>query len=212
MTRVLIERWSSLFRHFVLWLALCLAGSLQARADDEWRFVLPEPGAEHDYPPLRAIPLSADKPEDVKEKAEYRGSSRRYAQLRYGSPSAARVAIVVDQISPGEVDLYVDANRNRTIEPKERMSGEGRLWRVRLKVEYADGEVFRRFPREMILRLGTTGRTLSCAAAGYLEGKLPLPLGEGRGEGALKQQAAGADGKRQGTAAPPHPNPLVCGP
>jgi hypothetical protein len=151
----------------------------QARADDEWRYVLPEAGAEHEYPPLRAIPLAGDKPEDLKEQAEFRGSSRRYAQLRYGSPNAARVAIVVDQLSPGEVDLYVDLNRNRTIEPKERCSGENRLWRVPLNVEYAEGEVFKRLPRELVFRLGSTGRTLSYAAAGYLEGTLPIPEGGG---------------------------------
>ncbi|HEV3340381.1 MAG TPA: hypothetical protein VG125_08485 [Pirellulales bacterium] len=168
---------------------LALQG-VPTQADEEWQFVLPEAGAEHEYPPLRAIPLANDVPDDIKEKAEYRGSSRRYAQLRYGSPNAARVAIVVDQISPGEVDLYVDANRNRTIEPQERCAGEGRLWRVPLKVEYAAGEGFKRFPRELIFRLGSTGRTLSYAAAGYLEGQVslylsphpsPLPKGEGTG-------------------------------
>ena len=111
-----------------VFLALAVA---QARADETWKFVLPEPGAEHEYPPLRAIPLASEKPDDVKEKVDYRGTSRRYAQLRYGSPSAARVAIVVDQLSPGEVDLYVDLDRNRSIESKDRCTREGRLWRVR---------------------------------------------------------------------------------
>ena len=145
---------------------------------DEWRFVLPQTGAEHEYPPLRAIPLASEKPDDLKEKAEYRGVSRRYAQLRYGSPGAARVAIVLDQVSPQEVDLYVDANRNRTIEADERCSGEGRLWRVPLNVEYAEGEVFKRLPRELVFRLGSTGRTLSFAAAGYLEGPVRLEGGD----------------------------------
>ena len=62
----------------------------------DWQFVLPPAGAEHEHPPLRAIPLSTEKPDDLKEKAEYRGASRRYAQLRYGSPGAARVAVVLD--------------------------------------------------------------------------------------------------------------------
>lgn len=153
-------------------------GASPALADDAWRWVLPEAGAEHEYPPPRAIPLASDKPDDLKETAEYRGASRRYAQLRYGSPSAARVAIVVDQVAPGEVDLYIDVNRNRTIEPDECCRGEGRLWRVPLNVEYAQGEVFKRLPRELVFRLGSTGRTLSYAAAGYLEGR--VTLGEGQ--------------------------------
>lgn len=150
----------------------------QIRAADDWRFVLPEPGAEHEYPPLRAIGLSNEKPGDLREQLEYRGTSRRYAQLRYGSPSAPRVAIVVDQIVPGEVDLYVDTNRDRKIEANERCTGAGRLWYVPLEVSYARGDEFDVFPRQLIFRLGSTGRTLSYAAAGYLEGKLPLPQGE----------------------------------
>lgn len=156
-----------------------LAGALivsllaAARADD-WRYVQPQAGAEHEYPPLRAIPLAADKPDDLTEKAEYRGTSRRYAQLRYGSPAAARVAVVLDYASPTDADLYVDVDRNRTIEAKERIAGEERFWRVPLNVEYVQGEVTKRQPRELVFRLGTTGRTLSFAAAGYLEGRVAL--------------------------------------
>jgi len=40
---------------------------------NDWQFVLPQPGAEHEHPPLRAVPLAAEKPDDLKEKAEYRG-------------------------------------------------------------------------------------------------------------------------------------------
>lgn len=150
-----------------------------AAAKDNWQFVLPDPGTEHEYPPPRAIALANEKPDDVKEEAEYRGASRRYAQLRYGSPSAPRVAIVVDQIAPGEVDLYVDTNRDRTIAADERCTGEGRLWRVPLDMHYARRDEFDVYPRELVFRLGSTGRTLSYAAAGFLEGTLPLPEGEG---------------------------------
>ncbi|HEX5444614.1 MAG TPA: hypothetical protein VFW87_12320 [Pirellulales bacterium] len=156
----------------------CLAGTPAAVADDAWQWSLPEAGAEHEYPPLRAIPLASGKPDGLKETVQYRGASRRYAQLRYGSPSAARVAIVVDQVSPGEVDLYVDANRNRTIEADERCQGEGRLWRVPMNVEYAQGEVFKRIGRALVFRLGSTGRTLSYSAAGYLAGQLTLDDGQ----------------------------------
>lgn len=172
-SRMALAGWTgrAALRCVASWTFLALA--TQAVAGD-WQFVLPAPGAEHEYPPLRAVPLSAERPIDLKEQAEYRGASRRYAQLRYGSPGAARVAVVVDEISPAEADLYVDVNRNRTIEAKERCSGEARLWRVPLDVQYVEGEVIKRFPRELIFRRGATGRTLSFAAAGYLEGKAPL--------------------------------------
>ncbi|HVC95095.1 MAG TPA: hypothetical protein VND64_15470 [Pirellulales bacterium] len=143
-------------------------------AGDAWRYVMPEPGAEHEHPPLRAIPLASEKPDDLKELAEYRGGERRYAQIRFGSPGSKRVAIVLDRVSPGEVDLYVDANRSRSIEPKERVAGEDRVWRVPLDVEIVEGEIVRTVRRQVIFRLGTTGRTLSYAAAGFLEGEVEI--------------------------------------
>jgi hypothetical protein len=161
--------------------ACVLVGMSNDSFASDWQFVLPPAGAEHEHPPLRAIPLSTEKPDDLKEKAEYRGASRRYAQLRYGSPGAARVAVVLDEISASEADLYVDRNRNRTIEAGERCSGEARLWRVPLDVEYVEGEVTKRYPRELLFRRGATGRTLSFAAAGYLQGKTSL------GDGGLRE-------------------------
>lgn len=145
-----------------------------AMADDQWQFVLPEAGAEHEHPPLRAIPLLSEKPDDLREKAAYRGATRRYAQLRYGSPSAARVAVVLDQVSASDVDLYVDVNRDRTIDSKELVSGNERVWRVPIDVEYARGEVLKPVARQLVFRLGASGRTLAVAAGGYLEGEVNL--------------------------------------
>lgn len=151
-----------------------LATTDRVTADDDWRFVLPEAGAEHERPPLRAIPLLSEKPDDLREKAAYRGATRRYAQLRFGSPSAARVAVVLDQVSASDVDLYVDVNRDRAIDSKERLSGDERLWRVPLDVEYARGEVLKPVARQLVFRLGASGRTLAVAAGGYLEGNVRL--------------------------------------
>ena len=41
---------------------------------------------------------------------------------------------------------------------------------------------------------------------------LPLPRGEGWGEGVLNQHKDSDDGRRPSNAASPHPDPLVCGP
>ncbi|HEV3022904.1 MAG TPA: hypothetical protein VGX76_10565 [Pirellulales bacterium] len=151
-----------------------MASTASLLADEAWRYLLAEPGAEHEHPPLRAIPLASEKPDDLRELAEYRGSERRYAQIRYGSPNSKRVAIVLDRVSPTEVDLYVDLNRSRSIEPKERVTGDERVWRVPLEVAVVEGETVRTIRRQVIFRLGSTGRTLSYAAAGYLEGKVEL--------------------------------------
>jgi hypothetical protein len=141
-------------------------------ARGDWPYVVPAPGGAFEYPPLRALALSREKPDDVVEKATYRGHRRRYAQLRYGSPSSVRVTVVIDDLAPGKADLYVDANRNRRIEPVERFvpAPDGRTWRLPLEVAVVEGEITRTEERVAVFQLGSTGLTLSHAAAGYLDG------------------------------------------
>lgn len=151
---------------------LVLAAVLLAPPAGDWRFVAPVPGDSFEHPPLRALTLSREKPEDVVEKAAYRGHRRRYAQLRYGGPSSVRVTVVLDDLARGKADLYVDANRNRRIESSDRVepAADGRTWRIPLDVAVVEGEVTHSERRAAIFRLGSTGLTLSHAAAGYLEG------------------------------------------
>jgi hypothetical protein len=136
----------------------------------DWPFVVPEAGDPFEHPPMRALALSNTKPDDVKEMVTYRGARQRYAQLRYGSPGSIRITIVLDGVSPGDVDLYVDANRNRRIEAKDKITGVERTWRLPLDVAVVEGEMTRFIPRAAIFRLGASGLTFSFAAAGYLEG------------------------------------------
>ncbi|MEX2120926.1 MAG: hypothetical protein WD847_15150 [Pirellulales bacterium] len=162
----------------------------ECAAEEAWRFILPDPGQEHEHPPLRAIDLSDNKPDDLREKVVYRGSRQRYAQIRYGSPNSVPVAVVLDQVSPAEADLYVDANRSRSIEAKERVEGQNRIWRLPLAADFVKGDVTTSVPRAAIFRLSASGRTLSYAAAGYLEGvahlgdrRLPVRRMDGDGNG-----------------------------
>ena len=104
----------------------------------------------------------------------YRGGRQRYTQLRYGSPGSIRVTVVLDEVAPGDVDLYVDSNRNRRIEARDRVAGEGRIWRLPMEVAVVEGEVTNLTPRAAIFRLGATGLTFSFAAAGYLEGTVKV--------------------------------------
>ena len=134
----------------------------------------PKPDDPFEHPPLRALALSRTKPEDVKEMVRYRGARQRYAQIRYGSPGSVRITIVLDEVSTDDVDLYVDADRNRRIETKDRLSGPGRTWRTPLAVAVVEGETTKLTPRAAIFRLGATGLTFSFAAAGYLEGTVSL--------------------------------------
>jgi hypothetical protein len=155
---------------------LLLASGSASAADDEWRYVVPPPGDPFEHPPLRAVALSATKPPDLEEAAHYRGKQRRYAQVRFGSPTSVRVTLVVDEIGPKEVHLYVDARRNRGIEDRDRISGTGLSWRLPLEAAFVEGTTLKLVPRTVLLRYGPASRTLAFAAAGYLEG--PVRVGD----------------------------------
>ena len=70
--------------------------------------------------PVRArpVPRPGAQPREARgpdREGRYRGdpARRRYAQIRFGSPGSIRVTVVLDEVGAGEVDLYVDADRNR---------------------------------------------------------------------------------------------------
>ena len=115
-----------------LLLAIALAGAppgddpgpKPSSSSSGWRFVLPAPGDPFEHAPFRALVLGREKPEDLVEKAAYRGdpARRRYAQVRFGSAGSIRVTVVLDEVGPGEADLYVDADRNRRIDDRDRVT------------------------------------------------------------------------------------------
>jgi hypothetical protein len=151
-----------------------LIGAVAPAIASEWRHVRPGPGEPFEHPPVRALALGSVKPEDVVERVSYRGVRRRYAQIRYGSPSSVRITVVLDEVSPGVADLYVDADRNRRIEPRDLVRGEGRTWRLPLDVAIVEGERTRYERRSAVFLRGATGLTLGYAAAGHLQGRVLL--------------------------------------
>jgi hypothetical protein len=157
-------------------IALALHAAEGAAAAGTWRFIEPPAGDSFPNPPLRALALGREKPEDVVEMVRYRGPRQRYAQVRYGSPTSIRVTIVLDEVGPGEADLYVDANRNRRVEPSDKVAPgpDARTWHVPLDVAIAEGETTRAIRRAVIFRRGVTGLTLSIAAPGYVEGTVSV--------------------------------------
>jgi hypothetical protein len=159
--------------HCLTFAAILLAGA--ARADtSSRRYVVPPPGDAHEHPPLRVLALSPQKPDGLTETVRYRGTRQRYAQIRYGSAASVRVAVVLDEISTTEADLYVDADRNRVIEATDRVQGENGTWRLPLDVAVVEDGKTAFEPRAVLFRLGRVGRTLSFATRGYLEGRARL--------------------------------------
>jgi hypothetical protein len=145
-----------------------------AVASESWRYVLPPPGDPFEYPPMRALAFSRERPDDIKELVRYRGPIQRYAQIRYGSPGSVRLTVVLDEVAPGELDVYIDADRNRRIDVRDKLAGKGHVWRLPLNVAIIEGENTRLTRRAAIFKLGATGLTFSFSAAGYLEGRLNI--------------------------------------
>jgi hypothetical protein len=145
-----------------------------AYGGDAWKYIVPKPDEAWANPPPRALALSSQKPADLKESVKYRGTRQRYAQLVYGIGRTARVTIVVDQIAEDQIDLYVDADRDGDITAKDLAQGAGMTWRVPLKTVVPAGAASREFARTVVFRYGRTGRTLSVATCGYVEGHTHL--------------------------------------
>ena len=157
-----------------MWCSLVLALTIAQPAPAEsWRYVVPEPGKEFEHPPLRLLHLEAKRPDDLKESVRYRGSRQRYGQIRFGSPNSIRVTVVLDEVGPNDVDLYIDANRRRRIDSKDLVPGKDGLWRVPLDVEITETKV-KDIERTLLFRYGKAARTLSYATCGYLEGRVRL--------------------------------------
>ena len=148
-----------------------LLGSANALADEPaWRYVAKVEADSPIRPVFRFVTLSATKPEELGEEVRYRGKVQKYAQIRYGSDDSRRVIVVVDEVSPDDFDLYVDADRNRIIEAKDRIAGTGKDRTAALDVEISRGLEIVHESRRVQWRLGATRKTIGLATLGYAEG------------------------------------------
>jgi hypothetical protein len=159
-------------------LITCVFGSTAAeetKTTNRWRYVVPADEPQIPYPVSRAILVSDEKPEDFLERVEYRGTRRRYAQLRYGSRDSVRVTLVVDELPSGEADLYVDTRRTRSIAARDRVEGKGDRWQFPLDVAIVgDDTVVETHRREVLVQRGAAGRVLAVATLGWMQGTVSL--------------------------------------
>ena len=125
-------------------------------------------------PVARTVELVDERPEDLAHEPAYRGTHRRYAQLRYGSENSRRVIVVVDELDSGDFDLYVDRDRDRTIASHERIAGTGRKRQLELDSEIVREDTPQPFARQIELRRGFARDRLSIATLGGMLGQLSL--------------------------------------
>jgi hypothetical protein len=153
---------------------IAIAADREPNAPNGWQYVAEsgEPG--FDLLQLQKLACFDERPENVIEMVTYHGTKRRFAQLRYGSPNSNRVTIVIDEREGGEFDLYVDRNRNRTIESKDLVDGNGPWRTTALAVEILKDEIAEHVPRRIRIRRNAIDGGLSFATTGYLQGHVEL--------------------------------------
>jgi hypothetical protein len=155
---------------FVILTMLVAAAAMASAGEPVWKYV-----AADDFRPVpRSVRLTTTKPDDLREDVVFRGKKRKYAQIRYGSEDSRRVTVVVDEVSPDDWDLFVDADRNWVIEAKDKVPGKGRERSARLDVEITRGFEIVHEPRTVQWRLGALGNSISLATVGYVEGHVQI--------------------------------------
>ncbi len=141
--------------------------------------VAPESVAHSDgaaLPPVfRRLVLTPDVPEDLVVLDSLRRGSLRFAQWRYGSPSSARVAMMILARSalPGDFELYVDLDRDRTISAAELVPGVGNIRQAALTAEWAGAETSS-FQQRIVRARYDGGDVLELATLGFLTQQVQL--------------------------------------
>lgn len=161
----------------ILWSFTFLLAALCASlvlAESRWDYVVPDSN-EFPAPPVRGFWLDHRQAEDVTLKLDIDATGARYVQVRYGSPGSVRVAIMLVDVD-GMSRLYVDANRDRTLDQKDFVAGRGPIWRVRLPYERVTAlpQKPAHVDRMVEIRAHRSGRTISMSTIGYLEQELEL--------------------------------------
>lgn len=160
-------------RHATCFAGLLLIGAGAIGAEPAWRYVA-RPRADAARPVFRYVPLSGAKPDGLREEVAYRGKKQQYARVRYGSDDSWRVAVVIDEVSHDDFDLYIDADRNGVIEAKEKLAGAGKDRAGPLDVEITRGSQILHEPRRVLWRLGVTRKTINLATLGQVEGPVSI--------------------------------------
>jgi len=156
---------------------------------DSWSYVVDAREGHTPRPLFRTVLLSSVKPTGIKETVAYRGHSQRFGELRYGNENSDAVLLVLDKVSETDCDLYVDANRNRTIEVKDRVerlaanepikrSGSAPPavceWRLPLSAQIRQLDAATLHARTVLIRRRPSSEAVSIATIGFMAGTVEL--------------------------------------
>lgn len=141
----------------------------------DWSYVVPPAGEALRRPPLCALPLSNERPEELRIGVALQGEWQSYGMLRYGDPDSTRVAVVLDHRSLRDFDLYVDVGRDLGIDAADRVPRTEHSFELSLAVATRDSEGRHSLvPRRVLFQQGRTGAVFGVATLGWLEGELEL--------------------------------------
>jgi len=121
-------------------------------------------------PVSRSFPMSSQPLDDLQIQATFRGTTQRYAQVRYGNAASVRVTMIIDELPEGDFHLYVDRNRDRVIQPSDLVEGAGRERDFPLNAVVAQEEFLHEYPRVVRFRRGISGNQFSLGTVGYVFG------------------------------------------
>jgi hypothetical protein len=163
--------------------------TISATNSQSWKYVADSADGKTLRPLFRTIRLSSVPPAGIRETAAYRGRLRLYGEIHFGSENSEPVLLVLDWVDESECDLYVDANRNRVIETKDKVSRAavrqsalktqaGRRsvceWVVPLAVQIVQHDVAKLSPRTVLVRWCGSPEAVSVATVGYYAGSVEL--------------------------------------
>ena len=155
-------------------LGLAIATPLQA-AGTPWTYNFDEKAAQLSRPMYKTHSAISNRPDGLVESVEFSGSQRRYVDLRYGEASSIRVALVIDELSRSDFDLFVDLNRDRKITMDEKIDGAGRIRNFALAMPRPqDGYDAKSAMRQIQFRRSRNGKSVSIATLGFFEGQVEV--------------------------------------
>lgn len=168
-----LQRW--VFSALLAGIGLSAAAARADDSDPSWRYVVPKREEAGFAPPAAVVPLLEARSEAIKSEPPAGSGRRRYALLRYGSPSSSLLPIVLDEHDGGQFQLTIDLSRSGEMADVQPISGSGPARQVDVKSAIVHKDrAADEYPRQVVIRKSASGKALSVATLGYLSGSVKL--------------------------------------